>query len=210
MEISEKMLDELRARVSKDMSEKRARHTLEVETMVSRLARLYAPEKENILRAAALLHDITKEYKTDRQLEICEKYGIRVEYTDLYAPKTFHARTAAALIPELYPEFADEEIISCIRYHTTGRAGMTLCEKLVYLADYIDMSRTFPDCVTLRNYFFEADPHKMSEEERLCHLDRTMILSYDMTVRGLMEDGSPVSEDTFRARNELVIAQMRK
>ena len=210
MTVDEKILDGLRADIVGKMSEKRARHTLEVEKMVSRLARLYAPEKENMLRAAALLHDITKEYKTERQLELCAEYGIRISETDLYAPKTFHARTAAALIPKLYPELADEELISCVRYHTTGREGMTLTEKLVYLADYIDMSRTFPDCVALREYFFDAHPENMNVKERLEHLDRTLVLSYDMTVKGLMEDGSPVSEDTFRSRNELLIGLKKK
>ena len=81
---------------------------------------------------------------------------------------------------------------------------MTLCEKLIYLADYIDMTRTFPDCVRLREFFMDAHPEKMSESQRQEHLRDTLIMSYGMTVRGLIEDGLPISADTVRARNALI------
>lgn len=206
--ITESMLDGLREAIASQMSEKRFRHTAEVEKMVVRLGELYAPEKIPTLRAAALLHDITKEYSYDRQLMILAQKGLPVSQQDLYAPKTFHARTAAALIPELYPAFTEDEVISCVRWHTTGRADMTLCEQLVYLADYIDLSRTFEDCVRLRNYFFEACPEAMNRQERLSHLRNTLILSFDMTIRALLEEGTPVSADSFEARNALVCARL--
>ena len=202
--ITEEMLDTLRASVAAGMSEKRFVHTAEVEKMVARLAALYAPQKERMLRAAALLHDITKEYSTADQLRLCSVHKLPVTHDDLGAPKTFHARTAAAEIPFLYPDFAEEEIVRCVRYHTTGRRGMTLEEKLVYLADYIDLSSTFPDCVALRNAFFEANPESMDYTARLHHLDRILITSFDMTIRALLEDGAPISTDTFEARNDLL------
>ena len=172
--------------------------------MAAYLGELYAPDKVDVLRVAALLHDVTKEYSTDRQLQICALKDIPLDADALYAPKTLHAITAAALIPESFPEFATEEIIGCVRWHTTGREGMTLCEKLIYLADYIDMSRTFPDCVRLREFFMDAHPEKMSESQRQEHLRDTLIMSYGMTVRGLIEDGLPISADTVRARNALI------
>ena len=208
--ITEEMLDALRADVAAGMSEKRFRHTAEVEKMVARLAALYAPHKETMLRAAALLHDLTKEYSTDHQLRLCVLHGLTVTENDLGAPKTFHARTAAAEIPHRYPAFADEELLSCVRYHTTGRKDMTLEEKLVYLADYIDMSRTFADCVALRNAFFDAKPEDMSAEERLCHLDDVLIMSLDMTIQGLLDKGALISTDTFEARNALIAQKMRR
>lgn len=202
--ITENMLSALRSDIENKMSQKRYRHTAEVEKMAARLGELYAPEKIMTLRAAALLHDITKEYSTERQIMICAQKGLEVTKEDVCAPKTFHARTAAALIPELYPEFAEDDIISAVRWHTTGRRNMSICEKLVYLADYIDMSRTFEDCVRLREYFFSKEPEKMTEAERLAHLNDTLIMSFDMTVRGLIEDGTVVSADTFEARNWLI------
>ena len=136
--ITESELDTLRGELAGVMSNKRYRHTVEVEKMAARLSELYCPEKTNILRAAALLHDITKEYSAEKQREICKQYGIALGKYDILSPKTFHAKTAARLIPEKYPAFAAPEVIEAVRWHTTGRADMTICEKILYLADYID------------------------------------------------------------------------
>ena len=204
-EITESMLNALREEIRSSMSEKRFRHTAEVEQMAIRLGELYAPHKIPMLRGAALLHDLTKEYSKDHHLMICAQKNIPLTKEDVHAPKTLHARTAEALIPDRVPAFASEELLSCVRWHTTGRRGMTLCEKLIYLADYIDLSRTFEDCVRLREYFFSANPEAMGKEECLAHLRNTLILSFDMTVRGLLEEGAPVSPDTMDARNQLII-----
>ena len=206
--ITEGMLDELRTALGEKMSEKRYRHTVEVEKMAARLGAMYAPDRIPMLRGAALLHDITKEYKTEYQLMLCARYGLTVTKEDLFAPKTLHARTAAAVIPEEYPAFAEEDLITCVRYHTTGRKGMTLCEKLLYLADYIDLSRSFEDCVRLRNYFFDAHPEEMDENARLAHLRDTLILSFDMTVKGLLAEGTPISSDSLEARNGLIVERL--
>ena len=204
---TESEIDALREQVAATMSEKRFLHTAAVEKMAARLADVYAPEKKDLLRVAALLHDITKEYTADQHKEICHAYGLSCTREDERSPKTFHARTAAAVIPDRYPVFACPEVIDCVRWHTTGRSDMTLCEKLVYLADYIDESRKFKDCVVLREYFWGAHPEQMSATERLCHLDRTLVLSFDMTVRGLMEEGALVSSDTILARNDLLLSR---
>ena len=202
--ITEEMLANLRDAVEKALSAKRYRHTLEVEKMVERIAELYCPENVIKLRAAALLHDITKEYEDKVHISILSKPGIGFSKEERLAPKTFHARTAALLIPEIYPEFADNDILAPVRWHTTGRAEMSIAEKVLYLADYIDMSRTYPDCVKLREYFFSKDIALMSEEERLLHLDRTILMSFDMTIKDLIESGRVVSKDTISARNSLI------
>ena len=202
--ITEDMLSSLVSSVEERMSQKRFRHTAEVEKMAVYLGELYAPDRIFELRAAALLHDITKEYSTALHVKICAERDIELDADALYAPKTLHARTAVAIIEQEYPQFATETVLGCVRWHTTGRADMTLCEKLIYLADYIDMSRTFEDCVRLREMFMSARPETMSEQERLIHLRRVLIASYDMTVKGLIEDGLPISRDTVEARNHLI------
>ena len=208
--IGETQLDALREQVERTMSPYRFRHTAEVEKMVTRLAALYAPEQTLSLRAAALLHDITKEANTEEQLALCGQYGVTLTDADKGAPKTLHAMTAAAVIPGRYPAFAEKEILCAVRWHTTGRAGMGLGEWLLYLADYIDLSRTFPDCVALRAFFWGAEPEKMEWEERLEHLTKTLIRSLDLTVRALIEEGTPISPDSVNARNELITAGLQK
>ena len=98
-ESTEERLNRLRETVRARLSEKRCRHTLAVEDMAARLCALYCPEETEKLRAAALLHDITKELSVSEQVVLCHAYGIPISEDDLLAPKTLHARTAAAQIP---------------------------------------------------------------------------------------------------------------
>ena len=203
-ESTEERLNRLRETVRARLSEKRCRHPLAVEDMAARLCALYCPEETEKLRAAALLHDITKELSVSEQVVLCHAYGIPISEDDLLAPKTLHARTAAAQIPVEYPEYDDPTIVSAVRWHTTGHADMTLTEKLLYLADYIDDSRTFRNCVILRRYFWGANPQSMTAQAREALLRDTLLLSYDMTVRDLLDEGTPVAVDTIEARNELL------
>ena len=206
MKFSEEQIDALRESIAAGMSEKRFFHTAEVEKMAARIGELYMPQKVDFLRVAALLHDITKEYTTETQMQICREFGIIISKQDILTPKTFHAKTAALLIPVKYPEFADNEVVEAVRWHTTGKTDMSLMEKIVYLADYIDESRRFEDCVKLRRIFWDAEPGKMTEEERKTHLDKTLVTSFDMTILGLIADNCIVHEDTFNARNSLIIS----
>ena len=203
--ITEKMLDTLREDVKGNMSPKRFVHTAAVEEMVARLCALYCPEYTLPLRAAALLHDLTKELTPEAQEELCVAYDIPTDDLQRLSPKTYHAKTAAARIVRDYPQFADPVIVDAVRWHTTGHAGMTLTEKLLYLADYIDDSRTFSSCVLLRRYFFGAEPELMTREEREKHLRATLLLSYEHTLKDLLAEGAPIDEDTIRARNELLV-----
>ena len=205
IKITEKMLNTLREEVKGCMSPKRFAHTAAVEEMVVRLCALYCPEYTLPLRAAALLHDLTKELSPEAQESLCVAYDIPTDALQRLSPKTYHAKTGAARIVRDFPQFADPIVVEAVRWHTTGHAGMTLTEKLLYLADYIDDSRTFSSCVLLRRYFFGAEPELMTMEEREKHLRATLLLSYEHTLKDLLAEGAPIDEDTIRARNELLV-----
>lgn len=204
MELSQKAIDLLREKVSSTMSEWRFTHTAEVEKMAVRLGELYLPEQIPMLRAAALLHDITKEKSTDEHLHILGAHGIVTGEADRLSPKTLHARTAVLVVMDEYPEFALPEILSAIRRHTTGNAEMTLFDAIIYLADYIDTSRKFDDCVYLREYFWSKEPQLMPFADREKHLWETVLLSLDMTLKALIEEGGIISVDSVEARNALI------
>lgn len=203
-DFSEISLHTLRESVKGGLSEYRFRHIAEVENMIVRLGRLYLPTELPRLRASALLHDFTKELSAQEHERILASHGILLTDADRLSPKLYHAVTAALTIPEVYPALADETVIRAVRYHTTGRADMTLFEMLLYLADYIDESRTFHDCVALRSYFWDACPEAMGETERLLHLYRTLIRSVDYTVESLLKEGAPISIDSIHMRNALI------
>ncbi len=197
---SEAALEGLRREIEKKLTPYRFLHTIGVEEMVARLAALYLPEKAPMLRAAALLHDITKEKTVSEQREIIERSGVSLRDDEAASPKILHGITAALVIPSRYPDLADGELVSAVRWHTTGRAGMTLIEALLYLADYIEEGRRFPDCVLLRNLFFEAEPEKMEMAARLRHLWAVILHSLDLTLAALRGEGAPICLDTLAAR----------
>ena len=196
------MNNQLKDDIAVYVTGRRLLHTLAVERECQNLSNIYCLDKMNTerLSVAALLHDITKDKKTEDQILLCERYGIPVSEEDKLSPKTFHAKTGAFLAREKFPSITDEITIGCIRWHTTGRASMSLPEKLLYLADYIEETRDFADCIELRKYFYSRID--MSDKYKL--LNETIILSFDMTIRNLLDEGSIIDSETVASRNYLL------
>ena len=206
--ITPAQIEMLRASVASVLSEKRMKHVLAVEDMAFRIGLLFYPndcEMLNLLRAAALLHDVTKELTDEEQLAILSEHSVRPLPEDLASMPTIHALTGALIIPERFPEFADERLIDAVRYHTTGREGMSLIEKIIFLADYIDETRTYPSCVALREEFFGSDIANMSEEEKARHLDRAALRSIDNTLSYLESKQRCIHPLTLAARADLKV-----
>lgn len=202
--INDASLSRVRTQIEQDLSIARFKHTLEVEKMAARIGEIYCPKDVDVLRAAALLHDITKELTVQDQADIFKRHGVVIDWDTERSPATQHGLTAAIIIPEQYPELADERVISSVRCHTTGKENMTLCEKIIYLADYIEETRTYALCRELREAFWSTDISTMSEAERMLHLDRIILKSLDMTVLNLIKNGKIVHGQTVKARNCLI------
>lgn len=204
MALNENTLGFLRRELAKYISGKRLTHSYAVEDEAAALGKLFALSEDDLikLRIAAILHDITKEKSTEDQITLCRKYGVTVTDDDIASPKVFHSVTGAYEARTLYPDIVDETIFNAIKYHTTGRAEMTLFEKLLYLADYIERTRTFSDCIKLREYFYSSPPTTK-------HLNNTILLSYDMTVSNLLEEAQAIHVSTVLARNS-IIKEIRK
>ncbi len=199
--VTEKALSELRERIKEHISGKRYSHTLAVEKEIIRLCEIFSMSKQDTLtmQAAALLHDITKEKSTEEQTALCLKGNIPFGDIELSSPKVFHSMSAEVVIKESFPEYAVEAILSPIRFHTTGRENMTLSEKLLYLADYIEETRTFPDCVALRGEFYGV-----SNPAENGHLDEVLITSFKMTVRNLLDEDAQIHPATIASLNSLL------
>ena len=118
--ITEQMLDSLREEIKEYMAEKRYSHTLGVEREIVRLASVYCPEKTNMLRAAALLHDLTKEYTPEMHFEVMRDFGVDVSYYEWQSKKIYHSLTASLLIGEKFPEYSSDELVHAVSVHTTG------------------------------------------------------------------------------------------
>ena len=82
---------------------------------------------------------------------------------------------------------------------------MNICESIIFLADYIDESRKFDDCIYLRKYFWDAEPEKMNKDECVQHLYKTLLLAFDLTLKALEQEKSPISVLSIEARNSLIL-----
>ncbi len=202
------MNNKLKDDIANYITEKRYLHTLSVERECENLSQIYCLDHVNAerLSAAALLHDITKDKKPEEQILLCERYNIPVSEEDKLSPKTFHAKTGASFAKEYFPSVTDEIVLSCIRWHTTGRAAMTLPEKLLYLADYIEETRNFTDCIELRRYFYSG----VYISDKIKFLNETLVLSFDMTIRNLLDDGSIINSETVNSRNYLLTGALNE
>jgi predicted HD superfamily hydrolase involved in NAD metabolism len=200
-------IEKLRGRVARVLSKKRMEHVLAVEDMAFRIGLLFFwndGEMLNLLQAAALLHDVTKELTDEEQLAILAEHSVKPFPEDIASMPTIHALTAALIIPEKFPEFADQRLLDAVRYHTTGREGMSLAEKIIFLADYIDGTRTYPSCVELRDEFFNAKPTDMEYGERVRHLDRAALKSIENNLAYLKAKDRTIHPLTLRARADLL------
>ena len=158
-------------------------HVLGTEQEAVRLALRYGADVDRA-RTAALLHDCTKRLEMDEQLALCAKYGIELDELEQRALKLLHAKTGAAVARDRFG--VDDEIYSAIFWHTTGHADMTLLEKVIYLADYIEPTRSFPGVDTLRAACYED-------------LDKGLLMGLEMTVEEMKERGNPVHSATLAA-----------
>lgn len=209
-EKNELSLTDLREKIRGYMGEKRLSHTLAVERETEKLAQLFAPDLEYELRAAALLHDVTKELPHEKQLELCRENGIKYGFDEMFMPKIFHARTAPIIIKRDFPEFATDTVLDAVRWHTTGHVAMTVTEQILFLADFIEDTRTFESCIAIREFFWNGISAADDEEKRLAHLTDTMIFALDTTICELCEDKMPIHEDTVAARNSFIIKKGAK
>jgi len=139
-------LDHLAVSVKETLSEKRYNHTMGVVSQSVRLAERYQVSVESA-QIASLLHDIAKE-QTDQQLREQLESFKEVEYL-IFSPSVWHAPVGATIAKQKYG-IKDQAILNAIKYHSTGRKEMTKLEKIVFLADYIEPSRTQPNVDLIR------------------------------------------------------------
>ncbi|MBQ5960213.1 MAG: bis(5'-nucleosyl)-tetraphosphatase (symmetrical) YqeK [Firmicutes bacterium] len=117
---------------------KRFLHTLGVEQEALQLARIHGiPLKE--ASTAALLHDCAKNLSTEKLLAICKDHNINLHNNEEY-PQLLHAFAAPYVAQKQFGTLP-EDVCNALRFHTTGRAGMSPLEELIYSADYAELGR---------------------------------------------------------------------
>ena len=165
------------------ISSKRIAHVAGCETEAVSLAKHWGEDPEAAAEAG-ILHDITKGLSFKEQLKLCEKYAIICDEAELEAPKLLHARTGAAKARDLFGIL--DPVYEAIRWHTTGKPDMTLLEKIIYIADYIEPTRDFPGVEPVRALAY-------------VDLDAALLTGLRQTIEEIREGGTEPYIDTLNA-----------
>lgn len=177
-------VEEAKRLAKRNLSAKRYEHTCNVKKLAVQLAKQHGADEQKAA-FAAILHDIAKEMPKDRLLQIFEENAIIAGNAAKREPPVWHGAAAAILAQTKYG-VDDEEILSAVRCHTTGRVDMTKLDKIIYLADMASSERTYPEAEMLRR-------HAMKD------LDKTMIEALGLSIEWLREKGKAVDEETLLA-----------
>lgn len=177
---------ELRAKVKKAQDKKRFEHTLGVTYTAACLAMCYDIDTERA-EIAGLLHDCAKCLSNEKKINLCKKQSIEINMTEAKNPFLLHAKAGAYLAEHKYG-IRDEDILNAVRYHTTGRPGMSTLEKIVFIADYIEPGRNHSG--------------RLPELRRLAfqNLDRALVEILRDTLRYLKGTGNdidPMTQKTY-------------
>ncbi len=174
--------------VQERLPAKRWEHTAGVMHTAVKLAEKYGadPQKADL---AAILHDCCKYWPVDKMKQVIIERNLPADLLD-YDKELWHAPVGAYVASA---EFGvdDGEVLDAIRYHTSGREHMTLLDKVVCLADYIEPGRDFPGVDKIR----ELAEHS---------LEKALIAGFDSTIQFLISKGKKIYPLTVLARNSLL------
>lgn len=184
---------EIQQCIEQVVRKKRMKHILGVVEAAEELAILYGVDIEKA-RYAALLHDCCKEYPLTEQRRLARedyaRQGLPVDEELLSYDALLHGLAGAVESMDKYG-VDDPEVLEAIRVHTTGKVDMSTLDKIIFIADYIEVGRDFPGVNKLR---------KLAKE----NLDVAMLASYDATILHLLEDGLPIYSQMMLGRNAML------
>lgn len=177
-------LYQLEKKLGQILPKKRYMHSLGVMTTAFSLALTFHGDYEKAT-IAGLLHDCAKYMTGEEMLSECLLHGIPIKPVERLNPDLLHAKLGAFYAKNVY-NIEDEDILSAITWHTTGRSDMSLLEKIIFVADYMEPNRTssaIPNLDSIRKLTFE-------------NLDDAVCRILSDTIRYLTESGRPVDETT--------------
>ncbi len=175
-------ITKIRRSMEKKLDAKRYEHTLGVAYTAAALAMRYGQDMNSAL-VAGLLHDCAKCMTNEKRLSICAKHNIAVTKAEEQNPFLLHAKVGSFLAMKKYG-VTDKDVINAILNHTTGRPGMSLLEKIIWIADYIEPGRRqAPNLEKIRKLaFVDLDQALLTAlEDTLQYLNRCKMEIDSMT-----------------------------
>jgi predicted HD superfamily hydrolase involved in NAD metabolism len=171
------------------LSTKRLMHSEGTAKTAEKLAIIYNVDSRKAY-LAGLVHDCTRETDIAAQNNMLEALELEVDELTLTTKELLHALTAEYLMINEFNIY-DEEIISAVRFHTTGRENMTLLEKIIFLADVIEPSRDFPGIEYIRQIANE-------------NIDEALLVAFESSIKFLLGKRQMIHPNTLLARNYIL------
>lgn len=167
-----------------NLSKDRYEHCLGVAETAKQLAEALGLPEADIAKLirAGLCHDISKELSFEEQLKLLRGAGIEPEEDYFSSPVTLHQLSGAVLAKKIFG--IDKDVYGMIQYHCTGAPGMTLCEKILFLSDFIEPGRKYEACRALRDEMYSAP---VTEE----HINEIFFKCCERQLRHVEEKGFP-------------------
>lgn len=182
------MYEEIKEKLKRTLSKRRYIHSLGVADEAKRLAVLYGADKDKAY-ISGLLHDCAKEI--EEPIKRCRDLGVELDDMTLKNKGLIHGPLGAE-IARLDFGIDDGEILGAIRWHTIGKAGMTLLEKIIYIADMTEKNRDFDGVEELRK--------AVSSD-----LDKAILASISQHLKVLEERGAEIHPNTILLRDDLIL-----
>ena len=176
--------------VKRHLTQGRFYHSQCVAAEAEKLARRYGADPEKA-RLCGILHDVMKDTPPQEQLKILEKSGIILTVAQRRNRKLWHALSGAAYLRDALG-IADQEILGAVECHTSGKGGMGLLDKVLFVADYISADRDYPGVEELRVTAYRS-------------LEEAMVEGIRFTVDELMGQELPVAAESIEAYNDAII-----
>ena len=183
-------IKEMEALLEEALPRKRFEHSVAVYETAIELAKIHNADMEKV-RVASLLHDCGREIPIRDNLAKAAEFNIPVDEVEANQPILLHAKIGVYLAEHKYG-VSDKEILSAIQYHTTGAAGMSQIDMIVYLADLLEPKRGFFGIDEMRQ-LVKVD------------LEKTMMKAYALTIKYLLEHDLLIHPNCIYGRNELAI-----
>ena len=183
-------MDEYKELIRSMMGDYRYTHSVNVSEEAVALAKLYGADV-NDAYTAGILHDITKELPAKEQLQIIADGGIILDSVQKNAHKLWHSISGSVYVRDKLG-IKNPDIINAIRYHTTGRQGMSLLEKIVFIADFTAAERSYNGVEIMR-------------EKSRQSLEDAMLFACKFTIGDLSSRELAIHRDQLDCFNELVL-----
>lgn len=188
-------IDEMKSKLEKTLTLRRFIHSVNVKETAVKLATVY-DENKSKAAIAGLLHDCARDMDKQEVFKLCDRFNIKVEGIARMQPELLHGPIGSVLANREYG-ITDREILDAIRCHTTGRENMTLLDKIIFIADYIEPGRKFEGVEEVRNLAFRD-------------LDKSIVLALDQSLKYIIKKGKLIHLDTVNARNSIIAKSIYK